>query len=187
MDWYIAVTDGHLIFDGFGMAFMTYDEEHHRLGIVPVPGDAPLDPERPGLVHLAFAWPTVPDLVATYVRLRDQGIYPRINVNHGLTLSFYYQDPDGNTVELVCDLLAPAEATALMNSEYFQGNPVGLLMDPEDFRERVEAGLDPMELVETYKATKVDVPSAMAECFSILSLPDDEFNAKFEARLAARG
>jgi hypothetical protein len=187
MDWYLKVTEGHLIFDGFGMAFMTYDDEHHRLGIVPIDGDdKPVDKGRPGLVHLAFAWPTVPELVANYARLRDLGIYPRITVNHGLTLSFYYQDPDNNSVECVCDLLPSEEATELMHTEYYRRNPVGLLWDPEELRERVEAGLDPAELTATYKATEVDVPSALAECRSFQDMSAEEFNAKFEAQLAAR-
>jgi hypothetical protein len=169
------------------MAFMTYDEEHHRLGIVPIAGEPkPKDLTNPGLVHLAFAWPDVPSLVANYVRLRDRKIYPRINVNHGLTCSFYHQDPDGNTVELVCDLLPPAEASALMYSEYYARNPAGLLMDPEEFREHVEHGLTADELVSTCKATEVDLPSLMTEMHRRLDMSAQEWDAQFELALATR-
>ncbi len=37
IDWYVVVTDGHLIFDRDLMALMTYDEEHHRIAVMPIP------------------------------------------------------------------------------------------------------------------------------------------------------
>ena len=140
-DWYVEVLEGHVIFEDFGMGFMTYDEEHHRLGIVPATGTpGPDDATKAGLVHLAFAWNTLDELVETYARLRDARIYPRITIDHGLTMSFYYQDPDGNGVELVTDLVSPAEATAMMHSPPYQNNPVGLLLDAEELLAGVRAG-----------------------------------------------
>lgn len=186
MDWYVEVTEGHVIFEGFGMSFMTYDDEHHRLGIVPIQGEEKRnDPANPGLVHLAFAWPSLPDLVETYARLRDKKIYPRLTIDHGLTFSFYYRDPDENTVELVTDLLSPAEATALMYSPSYQGNPVGLLLDPEDVLAGVREGrITPEGLTADFKATEVDVASQLAECGTLQSMDAAEHAKKFEAQLA---
>jgi catechol 2,3-dioxygenase len=39
----------------------------------------------------------------SYLRLRDAGIEPDICIDHGMTLSSYYSDPDGNRVELQVD------------------------------------------------------------------------------------
>ena len=41
------------------------------------------------------------DLLDTYVRLKADGIVPHACLDHGMTMSFYYVDPDGNSVEAV--------------------------------------------------------------------------------------
>jgi glyoxalase/bleomycin resistance protein/dioxygenase superfamily protein len=185
-DWYLSVLDGDVIFEGNGLAFMTYDEEHHRLGFTPIPDAAAVDPAAPGLVHLAFGYHDLSDLADQYTRLRDKRIYPRLTVDHGLTCSLYYQDPDGNGVECLVDLLSPSDATALMYSETFARNPIGLLMDPEDLVARVAGGLTPDELVAEYRATPIDVPATFARIEEIKSLSDDEYIEQFEQRLAVR-
>ena len=43
------------------------------------------------------------DLLDTYVRLKALGIEPHASLDHGMTTSFYYEDPDGNSVELQSD------------------------------------------------------------------------------------
>ena len=186
MAWYLAVTNGHVIFENDALAFMTFDGEHHRLGIVQLPGSAePVPPVRAKLSHLAFAYDAMPELIATYRRLRDRGIYPRTTVNHGLTLSNYYQDPDGNGVELLVDLLPPEEATAMMLSPAFAANPVGLVIDPEALARRVDAGVTAAELTAEYQATPVDPVELRARIVARQALSDAEYAAQFEAELAA--
>jgi catechol 2,3-dioxygenase-like lactoylglutathione lyase family enzyme len=187
MDWYVDVLEGHVIFEADGLAFMTYDEEHHRLGIQQVPGEvAPTNLAAPGLVHLAFAYDSPQDLVGLYARLRDKRIYPRLTTNHGLTLSLYYQDPDGNGVECLIDLLPPEQATELMYSPAFARNPVGVPIHPEDLLARIEAGLTKAELTDAFKNTEIDVPAALAEIGAAMSMPHDDYVEFFEAKLAAR-
>jgi hypothetical protein len=136
------------------------------------------------MVHLAFAWDTLSELAETYARLRDKRIYPRIVVNHGATLSFYYRDPDMNQVELLTDLLPQAEALAAMSSPTFQNNPVGLIMDPEQFLSDARAGrLTPQMLTEAFTTTEVDVPTQIVQAYSRLQMDAEEFDAKFEAHL----
>lgn len=36
-----------------------------------------------------------------WLALKDQGIVPHACLDHGMTMSFYYADPDGNSVELI--------------------------------------------------------------------------------------
>ena len=43
------------------------------------------------------------ELLDTYQRLKSDGIVPHGCLDHGMTTSFYYVDPDGNSVELQCD------------------------------------------------------------------------------------
>src|SRR5882757_5791606 len=56
-----------------------------------------------GVHHVAFEYDTVDDLLDTWVRLSGEGTLPHMSLDHGLTLSFYSVDPDGNSVELQAD------------------------------------------------------------------------------------
>src|SRR3546814_5178524 len=85
------------------LAFLSYDEEHHRVAILNVPGLQPQPEGVVGVHHCAFTYATLADLMATYERLRDKGIRPVFPINHGPTTSMYYADPDGNQIELQVD------------------------------------------------------------------------------------
>jgi hypothetical protein len=61
-------------------------------------------------------------------------------VNHGMTMSLYYSDPDGNVLETQCDTLEPEEANTFMVSKQFQENPIGVDFDPEEMIERIKKG-----------------------------------------------
>lgn len=63
-------------------------------------------------------------------------------MNHGPTTSIYYQDPDGNNIETQVDNLPVDEATALMGSEEFAQNPIGVDFDPEELIEKLKRGED---------------------------------------------
>ena len=67
------------------------------------PGLSDRAPRSAGLDHLAYTYASLGDLVATYERLKAAGITPVAPINHGLTTSMYYRDPDGNKVELQID------------------------------------------------------------------------------------
>jgi hypothetical protein len=50
-----------------------------------------------------------------------------------MTLSFYYVDPDGNAVELQCDVFGDwAQSNEFMRtSPQFAADPIGTLVDPD--------------------------------------------------------
>ena len=48
-----------------------------------------------GIHHSAFEYNRFSDLNDSYLRLREAGIEPDICIDHGMTLSYYYKDPDG--------------------------------------------------------------------------------------------
>jgi hypothetical protein len=58
------------------VCFLTYDDEHHRLALIPVPGlQAPTESTL-GLASKAYSYATLRDLLSTWKRLKQQGIRP---------------------------------------------------------------------------------------------------------------
>lgn len=69
-------------------------------------------------------------------------------VNHGITISLYYADPDGNILETQVDAFTDAsEANAYMLSQAYATNPIGVDFDPEEFIERIKEGESRKSLV----------------------------------------
>jgi len=143
--WYEAVLGMRVVHDAGKLAFFTYDDEHHRLAMVETPTPAG-KPESgaigpPGLDHVAYTLDSLEDLLITYKRLKEQDILPVWPINHGLTTSLYYADPDGNRVEFQVENYATTEElNAYMVSESFAANPIGVGFDPEKLLARFENG-----------------------------------------------
>jgi catechol-2,3-dioxygenase len=147
--WYQAVFGMEIVHRHPSIAFLTYDEEHHRLALVESPVKEATVPGSPGLDHVAYTMASLGDLLATYERLREKGIRPVWPINHGLTTSLYYADPDGNRVELQCDNYATeAELKGWMRSDAFAKNPIGVEFDPDRLVERYKAGDSLEELIQ---------------------------------------
>jgi catechol-2,3-dioxygenase len=145
IDWYLDVFEARVQHRDDRLAFLTYDDEHHRFAFVnlgPLPDEAP----RPrlgrgtGVNHVAYTWNDLGELVELYTRLKTRGILPVSPVRHGLTLSLYYGDPDGNLMEFQIDVLDPDAANAFMAGPAFEANPVGERFDPDELVARYEAG-----------------------------------------------
>jgi len=125
------------------LAFLSYDDEHHRIAIVSMPDIKPRDPKAAGLLHFAFTFNSLHDLALAYKQRLENGIEPYWCVNHGPTTSMYYHDPDGNDIETQVENFATLEeADAFMKSEAFAENPIGADFDPEVFVKRLESGED---------------------------------------------
>lgn len=143
IDWYKTVLGAEAAFQNEILAFLSYDDEHHRVAFLNMPDLAEQQEGVAGFHHAAFTYSSLSDLMATYKRLRDVGIKPIFPINHGPTTSMYYQDPDGNQIELQVDNYDQIEdATAFFYSPAFAENPIGVEFDPEDLLRRVEAGED---------------------------------------------
>jgi catechol-2,3-dioxygenase len=130
--WYRDVFDLDVMAQNDGAVIATYDNEHHRFAFIRMPEDAPAPRPVSPLAHLAYAYGSVEDLVAQYRRMKALGNTPVHCVNHGPTLSFYYEDPDGNGVEFFVDRFATMdESKAYMASDSFKKNTFGYFVDPE--------------------------------------------------------
>jgi catechol-2,3-dioxygenase len=100
------------------------------------------------LHHVAFTFGGLDELIDNHQRLKAIGISPHRCVNHGVTTSMYYHDPDRNQVELLVDNFATAaEGQAYMRSRRADDkNPVGIVYDPEELVGQVRSGLKIEEL-----------------------------------------
>jgi catechol 2,3-dioxygenase-like lactoylglutathione lyase family enzyme len=163
-DWYCKVLDAHVVFEGHGLCFITFDEEHHRIAFLGAPVE-PRNPASAGMHHTAYTFSTLSDLLDRHAALKDDGIEPKAPIQHGVTTSLYYQDPDGNFVELQIDNFStPDEATAYMKGDEYGSNPVGVSFDPELMREALKSGAKVEEITTHTWARKVstDLPDPMA-------------------------
>jgi catechol 2,3-dioxygenase-like lactoylglutathione lyase family enzyme len=142
--WYCTVLGAEVVHSDGTLAFLTYDDEHHRLAMVETPAaDAPRG--APGLDHVAYTLNSLGDLLSTYKRLAAKGILPVWPINHGLTTSLYYEDPQGCRVEFqVENFKTPRELRGFMEGPVFAKNPIGVTFDPAKLAARYEAG-DPIE------------------------------------------
>jgi len=145
--WYLNVLDAHVAFENDKVCFLSYDDEHHRIGLIGLPNLVERLPSSWGLEHLAFSYPTLGALLAQYSYLKSQGIAPYWTINHGPTISFYYRDPDGNKIETDYDVFPTvAEVNAFFAVNYKE-NFMGIIIDPEELIAKYEAGVPLSELV----------------------------------------
>jgi catechol 2,3-dioxygenase len=84
------------------VAFATNDEVNHRLSFFETPGvSIDNDRDRHARVqHVAFAYDCLDDLLGTYLRLKDKGMLPLWAADQFFQTAIYYEDPDGNIIEL---------------------------------------------------------------------------------------
>ena len=126
-------------------AWLTNDEANHRIALLALPGlKEPVDKgHSAGLHHTAFEYDDFDQWVDNYVRLRDEGIVPFLTLDHGMTMSMYYQDPEGNGVEIQVDAFGAWSKSKeyMWASSEFEKNPIGEHFDPDRIVEARAAGL----------------------------------------------
>lgn len=139
--WYKSVLELEPLLENAFVAFLTFDEEHHRIAIARAPGMEEKEVNRTGVDHFAFTYASIDDLLATYVRLKELGVEPSTPIHHGPTLSFYYLDPDRNEIELFVDVFDDvADQNEWMKGAQFNNNPIGVIFDPDDLVKRWQEG-----------------------------------------------
>jgi catechol 2,3-dioxygenase len=135
IDWYGLVLGLTPTFAFPGGAFLTNDSANHRLALLVWPSsiDEPRKQAHTGLHHYAFEYAALVDLLASYVRLKGHGIVPAFALDHGMTISLYYHDPDGNLLELQVDSFGDWAASSqwMHSAPAFAANPAGTQFDPD--------------------------------------------------------
>jgi catechol-2,3-dioxygenase len=144
--WYQVVFDARVQYQNPALAFLTYDDEHHRFAFANLAVLQPdgIETDKQGLVgvdHVAYTYASLSDLFENYEQLKAKGITPYWCVHHGMTISMYYVDPDGNQMEFQIDTFdSSEEANAFMCGPINAGNPIGVEFDPDDWLARIHAG-----------------------------------------------
>jgi catechol 2,3-dioxygenase-like lactoylglutathione lyase family enzyme len=156
--WYLTALNGHVQYENPNVCFLTYDEEHHRIGIVQVPGVTDDTCTGPGLEHISFAYHHLGELLANYQRLKALGVEPYWTINHGPTISMYYRDPDGNRIELQYDVFSTADGANRFIAENYAENFMGIVFEPEDMIQKYEAGVSIEEIVKRPKLPQGKTP-----------------------------
>lgn len=156
-DWYVKFLEAKIEHDmGFGV-FMTFDDEHHRMVIFTDENTVAKDPNAAGVEHIALGLPDFTSLADNYERLKTLGITPMLPVNHGFTTSMYYEDPEGNQIELSVDNFATKdECRDWMKTEKMTQLMIppnfGDVFDPEELVRLVRGGASQAELARIGQA-----------------------------------
>ncbi len=144
VDWYRVVVGVEVTFQDANNAWTSNDAANHRIAFLSVPGleDDTEKVKHNGIHHTAFEYASFDDLMSSYARLKTEGILPGFCLDHGLTISLYYRDPEGNYVELQSDNFGDWQKSThfMRTSADFQSNPIGSFFDPEKVWLAHEAG-----------------------------------------------
>lgn len=149
-DWYCTVLEAHVVHAGHGLTFMTFDDEHHRIALLEIPAEVarPKEPGTVGMHHTAFTFAGLDDLLERYQQLAAAGVEPAVPIQHGVTTSLYYKDPDGNFVEMQVDNFATADdATRYMRGPEYDADPVGPAFDVDRMVAARRDGVSETELM----------------------------------------
>jgi catechol 2,3-dioxygenase len=167
IDWYELVIGTAVTFQFDGGAWLTNDAANHRIALLSVPGleDDPHKIRHTGMHHTAYEYPSMDDLLDTFVRLEGHGILPHACLDHGMTMSFYYVDPDGNSVELQCDEFGDWAKSKefMLTSPAFAVDPIGVTVDPQMITDARDAGATPQELHTRAYAGEFTPPNAVLD------------------------
>jgi catechol 2,3-dioxygenase-like lactoylglutathione lyase family enzyme len=152
IDWYGIVVGTTPVHQFPGGAWLSNDDANHRIALLSPAGLAD-DPDKlthAGLHHTAFEYASMQQLLDTFERLAGQDIRPHACLDHGMTTSFYYVDPDGNSVELQSDNFGAWSASKefMLSDPRFSENPIGVSVDPKRMLVAWRAGASTDELHE---------------------------------------
>jgi catechol 2,3-dioxygenase len=89
----------------WGAVFLSFGEQHHDLALFQLATEEMPGEKQPGLHHMAWQLGSFAELQAAHRELGEMGIKVEATIAHNVTRSIYFHDPDGNRVELYCDMV----------------------------------------------------------------------------------
>ena len=90
-----------------GMVFFSTNvkDNHHMLALMPAKeGAAMPSPDQVGMQHVSFELGSFAELQDAWRALKKHDVPIDHTVYHGITKSIYFYDPDGNRLELYCNV-----------------------------------------------------------------------------------
>jgi len=98
-------------------AFLTSGEAHHELALTAKGlNAAPPQPDGVGLFHLAFDVPDKRSFAEAYQKLVGANV--KVSpVDHQIGWGLYFEDPDGNMLEIYCDTRKEADGASEWRGE----------------------------------------------------------------------
>jgi catechol 2,3-dioxygenase len=111
-----------------GVFLATNRRDHHEIALFEVGSDAEgLRGKQIGLSHVAFRLRNEQELRAAYKELKEKQVPISFTVDHGVTKSVYFRDPDGHELEVYCD--NPPEEIAKFPNPYMGMNKLEFAQD----------------------------------------------------------
>jgi catechol-2,3-dioxygenase len=111
---------GHEQFGASAFLSSRPDDENHEIAIF----------ADPYFKHTAFKVKTLAELRAFYREIRERGLPIKMQLNHGCSLAFYFDDPEGNMIEVYWP-------TNVHNWQPY-GDPIDLDASEDELRRDVE-------------------------------------------------
>lgn len=86
-------------------AFLSAGGYHHHIGLNTweSKGSTPAPAGHTGMYHVAFLYPTRAALANTLKNVLESGVELSGAANHGVSDALYFNDPDGNGIEIYWD------------------------------------------------------------------------------------
>jgi catechol 2,3-dioxygenase len=107
--------------------FLTGGPLHHEIALQRVGPEAPAPPPNgTGLYHVAFEVPDRRSFAEAYVALTEAGVAVA-PVDHLISWAMYFDDPDGNGLEIYCDTRAAPDGRAFWRGENVPLSPERIL------------------------------------------------------------
>ncbi len=102
VDFYTSILPFKITEIAFNYAFLSLGKRHHDLALQELPDASPQKEDAIGLYHIAFEISSEKELAQLAKKLQQK----HINfspVDHGISKSIYFEDPDNNGIEVYVD------------------------------------------------------------------------------------
>ncbi|WP_176594382.1 VOC family protein [Sphingobium sp. EM0848] len=103
--FYVGVLGMKISSESPHATFFRFNDYHHDIGVFKVSENAqPALADQVGLLHIALVVDSEKSLVEMYEHLKAKGVKVESTLDHGMTHSLYIYDPDGNAIEIYCEV-----------------------------------------------------------------------------------
>lgn len=103
--FYVGVLGMKISSESPTATFFRFNDYHHDIGVFKVSQNAQsAQADQVGLLHIALVVDSEESFIETYKDLKAKGVKVEATMDHGMTHSLYIYDPDGNAIEIYCEV-----------------------------------------------------------------------------------